>query len=344
MPTPDEFALIRLWNAGRQSPERLSDLGVAEGIGDDAAIVASPDGHEWLLAMDTMVEEIHFRPETMEDADIGYKALAANVSDIAAMGGIPRYALVSVSVPQAWGPERMKAVFDGLYACAEQYDIAVVGGDTTSSPKHLVLAVALAGTVEAGRAIKRSGARSDEIVFVTGPVGLSAGGLHGMLAPVAGSRNNRPPRRPPQRLIRAHRRPRPSVRAGRLLAERGWASSLNDVSDGLASEAWEIAEASGIRIVLREAALPLSGELASYASDCGVNPAEWMLYGGEDYVLLGTAAKASETAVKEAFRAEGLPFFVIGHTEEGPPSVELLTEGGLRRALHKRGYNHFTKG
>jgi len=342
VPKADEFALIRLWNEGRKSSGRLAALGVVAGIGDDAAVVEAPEGHQWLLAMDTMTEGVHFLPETMGDADIGYKALAANVSDIAAMGGIPRYALVSVSVPPSWEPERITAVYDGLYACAEQYDVAVVGGDTTASLRHLVVAVALAGTVPAGQAVLRSGARPGDFVFVTGPVGLSAGGLYGLLGQSRSGGRPVPP--PPDRLVRAHQRPAPSVRAGRLLAERGWATSLNDVSDGLASECWEIAEASGLKVVLREAALPLSGELASYASACGIDPLEWMLYGGEDFVLVGTAGSGREAEIREAFRAEGLPFFVIGHTEAGTPSAELMDPGGNRKRLEKRGYNHFRKG
>ncbi|WP_276353904.1 thiamine-phosphate kinase [Cohnella caldifontis] len=339
MPSPDEFERIRRWTSGRQPTERMAALGVKRGIGDDAAVVAAAEGCDWLLAMDTMVEEVHFLPETMEDADIGYKALASNVSDIAAMGGVPRHAMVSVSVPPAWSTERIRSLYDGLYACAEEYGIAVIGGDTTSSPKHLVVAVALTGTVESGRAVGRDGAGPDEIVFATGPLGLSAGGLFGLLP---GSEARIPP--PPERLVRAHRRPRPSVRAGRLLAERGWATSLNDISDGLASEAWEIAEASGLRLVLREASLPMSGELASYAAACRREPLDWILYGGEDYVLLGTARREDAPGIAEAFRAEGLPFFVIGTTEEGPAGVWLHTAEGRKRALDKRGYNHFAKG
>jgi thiamine-monophosphate kinase len=340
VPSPDEFERIRSWTSGRQTAERMAAAGVRRGIGDDAAVVIPPEGCDWLLAMDTMVEEVHFLPETMEDSDIGYKALASNVSDIAAMGGVPRHALVSVSAPPAWTAERIRSLYDGLYACAEDYGIAVVGGDTTAAPKHLVVAVVLTGTAEAGKAIGRDGAGADEAVFVTGPLGLSAGGLYGMLS--GRGAGQAPP--PPERLVRAHRRPRPSVRAGRLLAERGWATALNDVSDGLASEAWEIAEASGVRMVLDESALPVSGELAAYGAACRRNPLDWILYGGEDYVLLGTAKPGEVAAIREAFRAEGLPFFVIGTTESGPPGVELLTAEGRRRRLDKRGYNHFAKG
>jgi thiamine-monophosphate kinase len=338
--SPDEFSLIRSWTANRQSAEKLSAAGVKQGIGDDAAVVGMRPGRDWLLAVDTMVEEIHFLPETMTDEDIGYKAVAANVSDIAAMGGEPSHALVSVSVPPSWGPQRMQSFYDGIYACADRYGIVVIGGDTTKSPFHLVVSITITGTVEAGRALKRSGAAPDQIVFVTGPVGMSAGGLHGML-PAADGR--RPPA-PPERLVHAHRRPLPSVKAGRLLLENGWAASLNDVSDGLASEAWEIADSSGVGMVIRESTLPLSGDLAAYAAECGLDALEWMLYGGEDYILLGTAERRNESAMKEAFRAAGLPLFVIGETEGSEAGVVLLTGEGKRKPLLKRGYNHFSKG
>jgi thiamine-monophosphate kinase len=333
---PDEFTLISAWTQGRQSGEFLSARGVRIGIGDDAAVVGAPgEETDWLLAVDTMVEGVHFRFDTMGDADVGYKAMAACISDIAAMGGRPRHALVSVSVPPHWTPERMMSLYDGLYACADRYGVAVVGGDTTSAPAQLVVSVTVTGLVRAGAALRRDAARPGQRVFLTGPVGLSAGGLHGLLQPEAP--------RPPALLVRAHRRPEPHVRAGLLLAERGFGRALNDVSDGLANEAWEIAEASGVRLALRQADLPLSGELSSYARRCGLQPLDWMLYGGEDYVLLGTIDAADEAAARRVFREAGLPFFVIGDVEKGPPGVWLETATGQRRAVPKRGYNHFAE-
>lgn len=346
VPPLDEFGLIRVWTEGRQSASFLASAGVTLGIGDDAAVVSANADKEWLLAVDTMVEDIHFKPDTMEDADIGFKALAANISDIAAMGGVPKHALVSVSVPPSWGAERMERLYEGLYACAAKYGVAIVGGDTTSSPSHMVVAVTVVGCVEAGRAIRRSGSHPGQVVFLTGPTGMSAGGLHGMLSRAEAERKGsmRLPPLPPQRLIDAHRRPQPSVRAGRLLLELELASSLNDVSDGLASEAWELAEASGAKLIIREKELPISGELAGYAGLCGVSPLEWMLYGGEDYVLLGTADSGKEAFLRESFRSAGLPLFVIGVVEEGLPGVELESASGKRRPLAKRGYNHFARG
>lgn len=347
----DEFARIRHWTAGRHSSEWLDQRGVIVGIGDDAAVIeprlelAGLSGPlQWLMAVDTMVETVHFNSMTMEDGDIGYKALAANISDIAAMGGVPLHALVSVSVPAAYGPERMRRLYDGLYACAEQYGVAIIGGDTTSSPLHLVVAVTVTGAVEAGKALRRSGAKPGDAVFLTGPVGLSAAGLHVLSAPAGEA--VRAEAGGLAALVQAHRRPAPSVRAGRLLQARGTCTSLNDVSDGLASEAAEIAAASHVRLALHEELLPRSGSMAAYAGLCGLSALDLMLYGGEDYVLLGTMAAEDAAAAKEAFHQEGLPFFLIGEVEAGEPGVELITRKqngkSLSRArLEARGYNHF---
>ncbi|WP_269462737.1 thiamine-phosphate kinase [Paenibacillus baekrokdamisoli] len=373
---------MRLWTDSRQSTERLREQGVVVGIGDDTAVVEVPPGEsgalQWLLAVDTMVETVHFNAATMAEADVGWKSLAANVSDIAAMGGVPRHALVSVSVPQAWEPARMRRLYDGLYACAEHYGVAIVGGDTTSSPLHLVVAVTVMGTVEAGKAIRRAGAQPGDAVFVTGPLGMAAAGLHWLLAAAAngsaaaspqqagGAASSPPPCVPlaaaeaagTAALVQAHRRPAPSVRAARMLAARGTVTSLNDVSDGLASEAWEIAEASGVSLALRESQLPRSGSLAAYAHRVQVEPLEWMLYGGEDYVLLGTITPSDALAAKAELAAAGLPMFIIGEVSAGPAGVTLIRDAepqkrrvGVgqfttehpREPIAKRGYNHFAQ-
>lgn len=352
----DEFASISYWTDGRTLSREQKERGVVLGIGDDAASidlesvvdgVASP--RRLLLTADTMVETVHFNDATMRDEDIGYKALAASVSDIAAMGGVPLHALVSVSVPKAYDAERMRRIFDGLYECAERYGVAIVGGDTTSAPQQLVIAVTLTGTVEAGLELTRSGARPGDTVFVTGTVGMAAAGLHLLLADEARTPFLLEEMGP---IVGAHRRPAPSVEAGRILLKSGACHALNDVSDGLASEAWEIAEASGLRLVLREQALPRSGTMARYASDAGVDPLEWMLYGGEDYTIIGTMAAERAEAVQIQFREAGLPFFIIGETEAGEPGVELIrseasgpsgisSRSEARMPLKKRGYNHF---
>lgn len=339
----DEFARIGYWTENRQTAALLAEQGVVLGIGDDAAVVGTPPdeacGAEWLLAVDTMVETVHFNDATMAEEDVGWKALAANVSDIAAMGGKPRHALVSVSAPRSWGPERLRRLYDGLYACAASYGVAIVGGDTTSSPLHLVVAVTVTGTVAAGKAVRRSGAKPGDAVFVTGAAGMSAAGLHFLSAAAASAAARgaagAEPRPVPlsaaeaagaAALVLAHRRPAPSVRAAALLAARGTLTSLNDVSDGLASEAWEIAQASGVKIALRESLLPRNGSMTAYAHRCGVDPLDWILYGGEDYVLLGTIAAEDAAAAKAELAAAGLPMYLVGEAEAGPAAVELVRD------------------
>jgi len=369
----DEFASIRHWTEGRQSAEWLEQQGVITGIGDDAAVVdtlsTGTNPLDSLLTVDTMVETIHFNSATMAEEEIGWKALAANVSDIAAMGGMPKHALISVSVPKAWGHERVKRIYDGLYACAEHYGVAVIGGDTTAAPAQLVVSVTLVGVVEHGRAITRSGARAGDVVFITGLPGMSGAGLHWLLANAESLEAGKPgdtagpyialPKAEAAGtavLVQAHRKPEPSVAAARLLAEHFHVTALNDVSDGLASEAWEIAQASGVSLLLRASQLPISGTLATYASRVGLSPYEWILYGGEDYVLLGTIAAEDAAQAKALLNRKGLPMYLIGTveepTEDGEPQVELLHEGehlgrgdsakqSRRERLSARGYNHF---
>ncbi|MEI7026476.1 thiamine-phosphate kinase [Paenibacillus sp. y28] len=384
----DEFALIRRLTAQSgtiEKPERgtadsaagamaASDSGVTVGIGDDAAVVRHRSGWELVLSCDAMVETVHFRPDTMRAADVGFKAMASNISDMAAMGAVPRYALVTLCkpphIPVAW----LEALYNGLYECASRYGVAIVGGDTTSTPGSFVVSVTVTGEVEAGRALLRSGAQPGQAVFTTGYLGCSAAGLHGLLKqgrilepelwpatgeeaagskglsqeealvdPIggAGPEPGEAPAPALHELIREHQRPLPQVEAGRLLAQSGLCGALNDISDGLASEAWEIAEASGIGLVLEEASLPVHPGLAAYALQAGLDPLDWILYGGEDYQLVGTVLQEHADKLRELFEAAGLPFHLIGRTVEGPAALTLIRSDGRRQNVPKRGYNHF---
>lgn len=340
----DEFGLIRLLTEGRTRTGASG--GVVLGIGDDAAVVQPrPDFHT-VLSCDTMVESIHFRGDTMKYGDIGYKALASNISDMAAMGAVPLYALVALSAPRSLPVERLQELYDGLYACADRYEVAVVGGDTTSSPGPLVVTVTIAGEVEQGRALFRSSARPGDIVFVTGYPGLSAAGLHYLLRRSEDAYALQGQDLPPhiKSLIREHQRPQPQPCAGRLLLQSGRCHALNDVSDGLASEAWEIAEASGCRLIIEQSRLPVHPDLGAYAAETGRPAVDWLLYGGEDYVLLGTAPAEASCELEQLFARSGggIPFFVIGRVEAGAPKVELWQTDGSVQRIDKKGYNHFT--
>lgn len=342
MPGLDEFGLIRLLTAGRAQADG-GRQGVAVGIGDDAAVLNGRAGFQWVVSCDTMVQDVHFKPETMTYAAIGFKAMASNISDMAAMGAEPRFAVVALTIPREVPEQALQELYDGMYACAGRYNVAVVGGDTTGTPAGLTVTITVLGEVETGRALLRSSAKPGDTVFLTGPVGLSAAGLDLLLkrGRSAGDLSDVGPDELP--LVHAHQRPLPQVEAGRLLGTSGLGRALNDISDGLASEAWELAEASGCGIVLEEAQLPVPPELAAYASRTGADPLDWMLYGGEDYQLVGTVAAGEAERLAQLFAEAGLGFHPVGTASDtgGRPGVTLCRKDGSALPVGKKGYNHF---
>lgn len=352
----DEFALIDLLTRRRQSAAWLREHGVGVAIGDDAAVVGQSPGYSLVMSCDTMVEGIHFTDWSMTDEDIGYKALATNISDLAAMGAIPRYALVALSVPEGMDEARLQRIYAGLYECADAYEVAIIGGDTTASRQGIVITVTITGEIEAGRALLRSAAKTGDAVFVTGALGASAAGLALLRlaaegADVAARLGDEGVDAAAQlgdeeamrALTRAHRRPAPQVAAGRLLVSTGHGRALNDISDGLASEAAEIAAASGVGLAIEEAQLPLPQGIAAAAEAAGASPLDWVLYGGEDYQLLGTAAKERIPELQAAFHRSGLQLHVIGYATDAFKGVRLRRADGTWEPLEKRGYNHFCR-
>jgi thiamine-monophosphate kinase len=334
----DEFSLIREWtsrSAGQQGD------GLTVGIGDDAAVFAVSPEMEVVACCDAMVETVHFLRETMKPSDIGYKAVISNLSDVAAMGGVPRYALVSIAVAPGWKEDECKAIYEGIYQACEGYGVRVIGGDTVAAPDALHLSVTVLGEVEKGKALRRSAARPGQFVFVTGHLGGSAAGLHLLLKngkAGAGIRSEWLP------LVAMHQRPAAQVEAGRLLLASGGAGALNDVSDGLASELWEIAEASGVSLEIEEASVPIAEITREYAAAESQNPLEWALYGGEDYQLVGTVEPAYVKMLSDRFAQRGIAFTVIGKVKESGEPCVMIRNDQACLPMHKAGYNHFRKG
>lgn len=338
----DEFSLIRQWTSRSDGQE---GDGLTVGLGDDAAVFSPSPEMEIVACCDAMVETVHFLKETMRPSDIGYKAVTSNVSDVAAMGGYARYALVSIAVAPHWTPEECQGIYDGIYAACDMYGVKVIGGDTVSAPDALHLSVTVLGEVEKGRAIRRSHARAGQAVFVTGHVGSSAAGLHVLLQDRQEQQSVTEWSGRWAKLIAAHQRPVAQVKAGRLLLESGVCGALNDVSDGLASELWEIAEASSVSICVDAALIPIEEAARACALQFGKDPVEWAFYGGEDYQLVGTIEASEVDAVRERFAAAGILFSVIGAVEAeqtAAPKLSLRT-GESRTALPKAGYNHFKR-
>ncbi len=303
------------------------------GIGDDCAVL-DPGGPEYLLlTLDTLVEGVHFHLAWSTLRQVGRKAVAVNVSDIAAMGGQPGYALLSLG----WPPDRELSlaleVGAGVAEAARQWHLAVIGGDTIASPPGLTLTVALMGRVPKGELLTRAGAKVGDGVYVTGPLGAAAAGLEAL-------RRGLPlPLEVQEPLLKAHRDPVPQLAAGRLLAEARLAGACIDLSDGVASDLGHICRMSRVGARIRAELVPLPPALARAARTLGLDPLALALFGGEDYQLLFTSA-VPEHHLAERFRGAGLP--APCRIGEIIPGAEVLLAGpGGEQVISGRGYDHF---
>ncbi|MFV8830195.1 thiamine-phosphate kinase [Alkalihalobacterium sp. APHAB7] len=324
----DEFSFIT-----KITPKQLKQRELIYGIGDDAALYHIDGAYDEVICVDTMVEDIHFRKDTMAPFHIGYKALAANISDVAAMGGTPLFYLVSIAIPKDWHDQDLYEIYEGMAKLASQYEMDLIGGDTVSTKDKLVISVTVIGKIEKGRRLLRSQAKPGDLVFVTGNVGSSAAGLHLLFERTRNGQFSKEE----MDLIQSHQMPQPQVKAGRVLARSNCRLSLNDVSDGLASEANEIAEASGVTIVIEESKIPIIEVIDSLQPEKRL---KWALFGGEDFQLIGTMAEEDWKIVHKQLEKQGVTASVVGKVMEGEAEVFLQTEENLIE-LKKEGYNHF---
>ena len=312
--------------------------GVALGLGDDAALVEM-GSHLGILTVDMLVEGVHFERRFVSASDLGYKALTVNVSDVAAMGGSPRYGLVSLALPQDVEASWVVELYGGVRDAARDYAMAVVGGDT-SRAEQLVVSVAVTGEVARGAAVARSGARPGDRVVVTGALGAAAGGLKLLQAPaheVAQTVATEWGRS----LVEAHLRPVARVGEGQTLAQSG-AKAMMDVSDGLAKDLGRLCEASGVAaaVVLADVPVALSlKELADVLPD--VDPLTLAMEGGEDYELLASLpSEAVSSAASRLAERFGTQLTEIGEIREGSGLIAVLPNG-TERPLEPRGWDHF---
>ena len=313
--------------------------GVRLGVGDDAALVQIGD-REAILTTDLLVEGVHFRLDTISPRDLGYKAVVVNVSDVAAMGGSPRYGLASVAVPPAIEPGWLVELYGGIRDAATEYATAIVGGDTSRS-ERIVLSVAVVGEAVKGRAVTRSGGQPGDRLVVTGALGASAGGLRlaeaepEVVRPAIASDWGRA-------LLAAHVRPQARVGEGQTLCACG-ATAMIDVSDGLALDLTRLCRESGVGAVLQLARLPVSPALAKLAEVIAVEPLDLALAGGEDYELLAALpADAVEGAATQLLERFGTSLTVVGEMRS-TQGVVLVEADGSERSLETLGWDHFAQ-
>lgn len=294
------------------------------GIGDDCAILPSGEG-ELLCSTDMLVEGVHFLRDYASPEDIGWKSLAVNLSDIAAMGGIPEATFLSIALPRDVQGEWSEKFIAGYAELSDIFDVPLLGGDTTSSLRDIVINVGVIGRAPAAKSLRRSGAAPGQAIYVTGTLGDSAGGLRAILDAWE---------RTPQveSLIRRHMKPVPRIKEGQALMNTGLTGAMIDVSDGIASDIRHILNASGVGARIHLDKIPLSDELRSVCEAHQTDAGLLAVSGGEDYELLFTAPVGIEMMLD-------FPVFRIGEIVPGDTLV--WVDSGRVLDLDINGYEHF---
>lgn len=325
-----EFGFI-----ARFSPPFIEGLAVDNvGIGDDCAVIPWQHETSLLVTTDMLIEDIHFLRKRILPQDLGYKSLAVNLSDIAAMGGKPSSAYLSLGIPPDIEVEWLDEFFVGLSELAQRWEVKLLGGDTTRSPGPLVINVAVLGQMENQHIKYRFGAQTGDIIAVTGHLGDSAGGLMILL-------EDRPLDEDALALLQIHHRPSPGLAEGAWLARFDAVHAMMDVSDGIDSDLQRIMERSrcGARIFLEQ--LPLSAELRRAAARYNWKALELAAAGGEDYCLLVAIAPEAFPEIQGKFQERfGRPLGEIGivtGSQEG--LCYMLADCPVK--LGKTGFNHF---
>ncbi len=329
------------------------------GIGDDAALAEVSRGRELILTTDLSIEGVHFTRRLHPPRSVGHRALARSLSDIAAMGGIPRFALVSLAISRGSGRGWIEGLYAGIVALARRFSLSVIGGDTAVVRGSTIIDVVVVGEVPPGSALLRSGARPGDQLFVSGTLGLSALGLRLL--------KSRPRRlsTSANRAIQAHLSPEPRCALGRFLSERRLARALIDVSDGLSTDLSHLCEASGVgaRVWANRIPVPKFPDARGQAPrniekarpfDCSLRAVsevepravsdgdllELALHGGEDYELLFTVPPRKAARVPARFR--GVPLCCIGEIHRSKELL-LIRPDGMESTLRPSGYDHFRK-
>jgi thiamine-monophosphate kinase len=320
---PGEFDLIKKYFA-RPTPSTVL------GPGDDCALIAPTPGKQLAVTTDMLVAGTHFLPDT-NPKNLGWKALAVNLSDLAAMGAQPRWVTLAGALPavdETW----IAAFAEGFFACAAEYGVDVIGGDTTKGP--LNVCITAIGEVEPGRALRRDGAKVGDQIWVSGRPGLASLGLAYLQGKI------KLPEPWPRLCVGALEKPRPRVALG--LALNGIASSAIDVSDGLLADLGHIAERSGCAAAVKLVQLPHLPKGDSYNADLRRIALECQLTGGDDYELCFTAPGTQSLAIAQIAATLELPLWNIGEMVAGPTGeVTVLDPDGKPVEFGQKGYDHF---
>ncbi|MGB0908850.1 MAG: thiamine-phosphate kinase [Nitrospirales bacterium] len=331
-----EFELIKLI----QSSIATSNLPSPYGIGDDAAILRPSPGYEWLTSKDLLIEGIHFDPSLSSYQDIGYKAAAVNVSDIAAMGGIPLYLLLGLAIPPSTPVLNIQNLYRGLNKLCKEYEIKLIGGDTTASRSDICLSLTIIGKIRSKQALCRGGAKVGDLIYVTGTLGDSGAGLR-LLRQTAHSTTKQLPKSVIRFLIKRHLHPTPPVQFSHLLAMRQLATSAIDISDGLSGDIRHICQASHVGALIQGPQIPRSTQCVQYLNHDDHSFIDLALHSGEDYELLFTVSPNKQEPLRRIATRLGQHISQIGTIQPYTKKIYLQQIDGSRIRMIKQSYDHF---
>jgi thiamine-monophosphate kinase len=320
-----EFGLIDLIKKQAFSKDKR----VLVNIGDDAAVIKPSPDKLLIFTTDTLMEKVHFDLRYFTFEQVGWKAMVANLSDVAAMGGLPKFGLVTIGISKSISVENVISIYKGMIKVAKRYKCKIIGGDTLFSPRGMFISITLLGEVEKRFLVKRSGAKNGDLICVTGDLGEAQAGLEFL---------KRYPHQKPA-LVRKHLTPLPRINEARILIRNLKISSMIDISDGLSSELFHLTEESHLGAVIYEAKIPISPNGIKTGDLLKRSPLLWALSSGEEYELLFTIGK-KELSDLEKIKKE-VKVSVIGEMQDKKGSVFLIEKSGRRRRLKKSGFTHF---
>ena len=305
------------------------DKRVIVNIGDDAAVIRSSPNRLLIFTTDTLVERIHFDLKYFSFEEIGWKAMVANLSDIAAMGGLPRYALVTVGLPKSVRVEDVLSIYKGASRIAQKYRCKIIGGDTTLVPKYLFICIALLGEVEKKFLVTRSGAKKGDLICVTGRLGEAQAGLEFL----------KKYGRQKLSFARKHLQPQPRINEARILVKNLKINSMIDISDGLSSELFHLTEESQLGTAVYEQNIPISSKCLKLSSFMNKTPLSWALSSGEEYELLFTVDRKDQGKIERIKPKVNIS--LIGEMVDKRDGVKLIQKSGKIKDLKKVGFVHF---
>ena len=335
-PTRSEFDFIKALRQLVPGPDRAS---VIVGIGDDAAVIHNNPAKNTIVSTDLLVEDVDFRRTTTTPALLGHKSLAVSLSDIAAMGARPKWSLVSIGIPEdIWNSNFLDDFYGGLLSLGQQYDVHLIGGDTSKTPEKIVIDSIVLGECNAGVAITRTGAKPGDKIFVTGYLGGAAAGLR-LIERGAHLRSE-----PSEDLhlidhvMLRQLRPEPRVGWGIVLGQERLATAMTDISDGLSSDLNHLCGESNVGALLESSLIPIDKKVADLCGRRALDPLQLALHGGEDFELLFTVSPNNVPRLPR--RVDGVSITQVGEIRDGAEGIK-MSEGSRVWELEPGGWRHF---